>query len=100
MPRELFGFFGEHRAHDKDGPASTEVSNFGGFRDVGHGKAIDSALHQPADHLREAVAVGIGLDDRDVAGVVGQGGLNPLQVPLESGQINLSPAAMEPASLG
>ena len=58
---------GRSGAEHEDGPAGADFADFGGFGDVGDGEAVGPALHQARDGLREAVAVGVGLDHGDVA---------------------------------
>ena len=64
-----------------------------GFADIGDGEAVDAGLEQARGHLGHAVSVGVGLDDRDVADVRGQGLLDPADVAVDGRQVDLDPRA-------
>jgi hypothetical protein len=67
----MAGFVGEQRAEQQDRPARADFTQGGGFGQVRHGEEIGSGVHETCGGLVEAVAVGVGFDDRDVTHVAG-----------------------------
>ena len=51
------------------GQPGPELPQLRGLGDVGDGEEVGPGVHQPAGDMLEAVAVGVGLDDRHIADV-------------------------------
>ena len=64
-----------------------------GLGDVSYREAVDTSLEEARGDLRHAVAVGVGLYDRDVTHVRGQGLLDAADIAVDGGQVDLDPSA-------
>ena len=86
---------GQGRAQQQDVGVVPDLAEPGGFADVGDGEAIDAGLQEAGRDLRHAMTVGVGLDDRDVADVRGQGLLDATDVAIDGRQVDLDPGARD-----
>ena len=64
----------QKRAQEQDGPSRSQFPQQRRLRDVRDREEVRPGVHQAAGDLLQAVAVGVGLDDGDIADVRRQGG--------------------------
>ena len=80
----------QNRAEEEDGPVRLDPPQDGGLGHVGDGEEIRPRPLQRCRRLGQAVAVGVGLDHRDVAHGPRQRGPDQRQVAFQGGQIDVS----------
>ena len=90
---------GNDRAEHEDGPVAAEFAKGGGLGEVGDGEEVCTRVHEGSGGLMQAMAIGIGLHDRHVAHVAGQGGADEAQVAFQCVEIDLGPATQGKAGV-
>ena len=64
------------------------------------GEEVGTSMHEAGGGLREAVAVGVGLDHRDVTHVARERGADEVEISLEGSEVDFSPATERKAGMG